>query len=467
MLDERESTTDEIAAPPPLPVPVAPEPSPVRTIVAWLAIAICVGVIASSEGQTPASRDDNNTAMALRSLGRTAVGIHRLFSGVTVKTPSTENLTETLEAQLDLAASRPVDRVHILPAIAELRGADAVIERLDKLELPPNDPDVAKDAELLRLIYAGGVEELDTGDRAWLKRRMGWFGQLALTWGLPESDPSRRAALAPATRTAVASLVWVPLALFGAATGFMLLVIAATRLREGKLISAGARALAGKSGSGLLVEGFAIYLASFVVIQALSRLYSGGLFSILWMALYALAPLACLWPLTQGMRFAELRARLGWHTGRGFFREIGWGFVGYVAGIPIMGVGIILTLALSRLGNVQPTHPISDWIAWDFWRVAALLALAAVYAPLAEETMFRGALYSGVRGKRTAIASAFIVAFVFAAIHPQGWVGIPVLMSLAIVFALLREWRGSLIAPITAHAINNTVVVFVVALAAG
>ncbi|MBI4025702.1 MAG: CPBP family intramembrane metalloprotease [Verrucomicrobia bacterium] len=40
-------------------------------------------------------------------------------------------------------------------------------------------------------------------------------------------------------------------------------------------------------------------------------------------------------------------------------------------------------------------------------------------------------------------------------IHPQGWFAVPVLMSLGFTFGFLREWRGSLIAPVCAHAINN------------
>jgi membrane protease YdiL (CAAX protease family) len=59
------------------------------------------------------------------------------------------------------------------------------------------------------------------------------------------------------------------------------------------------------------------------------------------------------------------------------------------------------------------------------------------------------------------------VAFVFAALHPQGWTAIPVLMSIAVVLGILREWRGSSIASMTAHALNNAAVTLVFALVAG
>jgi membrane protease YdiL (CAAX protease family) len=47
----------------------------------------------------------------------------------------------------------------------------------------------------------------------------------------------------------------------------------------------------------------------------------------------------------------------------------------------------------------------------------------------------------------------------FAAIHPQGFIFIPVLGGLALAFCIMREWRGSINACIVAHAINNFVVV--------
>jgi membrane protease YdiL (CAAX protease family) len=47
------------------------------------------------------------------------------------------------------------------------------------------------------------------------------------------------------------------------------------------------------------------------------------------------------------------------------------------------------------------------------------------------------------------------VGLVFAVIHPQGIALVPPLMTLGAVFAMIREWRGSLIGPVAAHAIHN------------
>jgi membrane protease YdiL (CAAX protease family) len=90
--------------------------------------------------------------------------------------------------------------------------------------------------------------------------------------------------------------------------------------------------------------------------------------------------------------------------------------------------------------------------------VFGLYLLVSVFAPVMEETMFRGALFHHLRRRWGWAVSAPIVAFIFAVIHPQGWVAVPVLGSIALVLAALREWRGSLIAPMVAHACNNFIV---------
>src|SRR5262249_59937285 len=91
----------------------------------------------------------------------------------------------------------------------------------------------------------------------------------------------------------------------------------------------------------------------------------------------------------------------------------------------------------------------------DRWHVLGLYALASVFAPVIEETMFRGALFHHLRRRWGWGVSAPIVALLFAIVHPQGWVAVPALGSIAIVLAALREWRGSLIAPMVAHGFNN------------
>ena len=51
--------------------------------------------------------------------------------------------------------------------------------------------------------------------------------------------------------------------------------------------------------------------------------------------------------------------------------------------------------------------------------------------------------------------SALGTGVIFAAVHPQGWTAIPALGAIGFVLALIREWRGGLLASMAAHALNN------------
>jgi len=80
--------------------------------------------------------------------------------------------------------------------------------------------------------------------------------------------------------------------------------------------------------------------------------------------------------------------------------------------------------------------------------------------------MFRGVLYRQLRSAShnigmvlSIVISILITSFLFAAIHPQGWVAIPALMGIAIGMNLMREWRGSLIPSMMVHGISNGIVV--------
>ncbi|HVS36573.1 MAG TPA: CPBP family intramembrane glutamic endopeptidase, partial [Gemmataceae bacterium] len=62
--------------------------------------------------------------------------------------------------------------------------------------------------------------------------------------------------------------------------------------------------------------------------------------------------------------------------------------------------------------------------------------------------------------------SALVVSFVFAALHPQGLLAVPMLMALAFGFTAAREWRGSLIPSMTVHGLHNGVLMLLLIAAA-
>jgi membrane protease YdiL (CAAX protease family) len=220
--------------------------------------------------------------------------------------------------------------------------------------------------------------------------------------------------------------------------------------------------------TGPFLEAFAIYLASQILLSLLVYLVFRHRASVEmeWLML-AMLPVIVLWPMWRGVKWHDLRRALGWHAGRGVFREIGAGVVGYVTGFPLFVVCTIVSALLMHLTGADASHPMQFEVGKSLKGNLQLYLLACVWAPVVEETMFRGALFHHLRRGWNWLFSAGFSALIFAAVHPQGWTAIPVLGGLALIFAALREWRGSAIAPMTGHFIQNfTVTTMLILMAA-
>jgi len=116
-----------------------------------------------------------------------------------------------------------------------------------------------------------------------------------------------------------------------------------------------------------------------------------------------------------------------------------------------------------------PMHPVvQELVGTGWWPRLQVLFLASVVAPIVEETMFRGVLYRHLReasAQGGAVVSVFFSgtfsALIFAVVHPQGLIAVPVLMGLAYGFAIAREWRGTLVPAMVAHGVSNGVIMTV------
>jgi membrane protease YdiL (CAAX protease family) len=196
------------------------------------------------------------------------------------------------------------------------------------------------------------------------------------------------------------------------------------------------------------------------------------------LAAQALSLAALLWPVVRGVRFSDVRRDVGISLPSYAWLEPFRGIAAYALSLPILMVGVMCTIMLIQLQALftgagdpfttpnVPAHPIiesvDDHNPWIFWQI---LLLAAVGAPIVEEIMFRGVLYRslrdstrGLRAAGSVAASMAISGFLFAVIHPQGWVAIPALGALATGFAIAREWRGTIWPSVIAHGINNGLV---------
>jgi hypothetical protein len=88
-----------------------------------------------------------------------------------------------------------------------------------------------------------------------------------------------------------------------------------------------------------------------------------------------------------------------------------------------------------------------------------LAALAVLTAPLVEEIVYRGVIFSGVEGLWGTRAAIVLATAVFAIVHvPQywgSWAANTAILSLSLVLTLLRAWSGQLLPCVVVHLVYN------------
>lgn len=374
-------------------------------------------------------------------------------------------LIESVESQ----AKAPADQVRIAIVYGEFEGPG---EAQAHLPNPGSNADIEKDVQTAAHIYIAKSDKTqsppDAADLARFHERYGWFADLALAQGQPATDPLRERAIGAAYGVLITIVGAVVLALLAALAGLILLIVGSVRLAHGKMGLAFANMLDAESPNQdrrSYLQGFTLYLSMYlvfsiiagVVLRLLNSADSHLAATVAEMVVLPLAfTLGAIWPFIKGQRAIQWRQTLGLHTGRGIFREIAGGIAGYLAGLPLMAVAFVVMLILLRVSGVTPTHPIEQDLRGSPGMVAFAFFLASVWAPVTEEIMFRGALFASLRERFGWWISAPVMAVVFAAVHPQGWVALPVLAAVAITLAGIREWRGSIIGCMAAHCLHNT-----------
>jgi membrane protease YdiL (CAAX protease family) len=361
------------------------------------------------------------------------------------------DVVEVLET-LDDQARSPTDRLRVITVRAELQGAEAAHRRIDvMLGEEGLDPELEEDLTLLRRIYDGEEPEMEARER--LLERHGWFARLALVHGRADA-PERHSLEAGALRTVVGIVGLLLLGLGAFVAGIVLFSLA---LAKGRSILTSYVVPRPATYDTVWLETVVILLAA-VLAGVLLTEHAG-----LSVALYLLLMLVPFWPLWRGISRREWREGLGLYRGVGVWKEIGAGLLGYLTGFPVFAVGIGLTVLLAAATGASASHPAVDQASEGGLGILGFFLAATIWAPWVEETVFRGALYRYLRSRTSTFWSAAVVGFLFAVVHPQGYVAFPALMSLGAVLAGIRHWRGSIIASMAAHAAHNLVLAVVVA----
>ncbi len=374
-----------------------------------------------------------------------------------------------VELEALIEAERAVD-----PESVPMTGTDvAVGELLHELLIDSDGtPYDDSDEGLLQRVAALSSEEVDV-----LEDGLGWISG-ALLHPAAGDVAGREAFLAPTGRVLFLVVGGVGLAGLLGIAGLVALIVAGVMVARGVM-----RSGLGAAGADhrIYAETFAVWLPTFVLFSLIGGLIGGLLPSTGLIApiLGFLASLIALrWPVLRGVPWETVKHDVGFHPGPRPWLEGLVGAGGYIAALPLIAAGIFFSLILMTIQAViapvaapfapaeVPAHPIVLQIADSgWWMKLQVLLLASFAAPIVEETMFRGVLYRHLRGSSgrlgiplSILVSGSISSFVFAAIHPQGWVAIPALMSLAFAFVLVREWRGSLLPAMVLHGVSNGLV---------
>jgi membrane protease YdiL (CAAX protease family) len=391
-------------------------------------------------------------------------------------------------------------RLRFIALAGELAGPNEALKQLQELEqkldanqVKPTEAQLAlmKSLEKLYLDYGRKQFEapsLTAVERDRLRDQLGWFGELALAPAGTLNQAAREEVLAPARRTVFAIGITVGVLFLVGLIGFGALIVFLIFLFVGRL-QTGIRL--GAPHHAIYAETFALWLLLFVGISLVNALLPATRWALLQGGVSSLLSLtALLWPVLRGIPWRQVRWEVGLRAGRQPALEPFIGLANYAMALPLVALGLVMTLVLMFMqralqggGNPQdsfaptdmPSHPIfKDIVAGDWGVRLQVLLLASVFAPIVEETMFRGVLYRHLREASqrlgffwSVVVSSTVAGFLFAVIHPQGLVAIPGLMAVAYGLTLVREWRGTLIPGMVTHGVHNGVLMLFAMLAMG
>jgi len=409
---------------------------------------------------------------AANSLNLGSVGQRQRFLAIAAELGGPDAAREHLEqldADIETMRSRDVD-----PSFELTPGQQSAQDALRALYRPTGDED-----DLL----ADNVARLDDVQRATLTDELGWFGELALHPRSIDDEAARDRVLAPAEHVARVLLIAAFVILFASIFGFLLLITVIVLLATGRMRS---HLRPGRVANGIHAETFALWIVMFfglpIVVGGIAHSAGASTSVQLWVGLgtFFASLLALVWPRVRGARASDVLHDIGLTLRPGAVIDPVIAVLAYLAGIPIVLFGLVLTFGLMLVqtaisadsdamifqSTARAAHPAVLAFAGGI-RSAPIEVrlLVVVAAPIVEEITFRGVLYRHLRevSRGTGIVlsvvlSTAISSFIFAIIHPQGWVAVPVLGALAFAFCMAREWRDGLIAPICMHALSNGLV---------
>ena len=150
---------------------------------------------------------------------------------------------------------------------------------------------------------------------------------------------------------------------------------------------------------------------------------------------------------------------------RGFWASLGWHWGGrslvfwllFSAGVIVALVGFS-QVAVRFLPESQDTA-FAELLRSSRQVRIAVAVLATLSAPIVEEVIYRGVLFSALRSRIGVALAVVIVTMLFAGVHflqySGAWVTISGLIFLSLILTLVRARTGSILPSVTIHFVNN------------
>jgi len=146
-------------------------------------------------------------------------------------------------------------------------------------------------------------------------------------------------------------------------------------------------------------------------------------------------------------------------------REIAWGAGAGLLLYPVvaLGAGLIFGVLLRAITGESVEAPAQLSSGLSLGGKVLALVVAIGFAPVVEELYFRGVLFRSVRDRAGFWPGALVSGLIFGVVHyvPAPWQDAVLLQSVMVIsglgFAWIYERRGTIVAPIAAHTVFNTI----------
>jgi membrane protease YdiL (CAAX protease family) len=146
---------------------------------------------------------------------------------------------------------------------------------------------------------------------------------------------------------------------------------------------------------------------------------------------------------------------------RPFWQSLGWGWIPQFRLVHAVGLALLMLVVAYLLQRALPhgeTH-VEQILKMEMPIRIMFAALAVLTAPLIEEIVYRGLVYSSVEGLMGKGVAVVFVTLLFALVHVPQYLGsaaaLTAILSLSFVLTLLRAWTGKLLPCVATHLVFN------------